>query len=129
MNLKEDINEKRFKLLNRSKTSFYFYNPIQVSKGRQNYLANWGKRPNIDNWRNASIILNSIVIEPKSNQPILIKAIIKEKPENFVASLPQTQREKDSLILTNQKAYLQIGLIYKEKFNDCLLYTSPSPRD
>ena len=121
LNLKEDINEKRFKLLNRSKTSFYFYNPIQVSKGRQNYLANWGKRPNIDNWRNASIILNSIVIEPKSNQPILIKAIIKEKPENFVASLPQTQREKDSLILTNQKAYLQIGLIYKEKFNDFAL--------
>ena len=68
-------------------------------------------------------ILNSILIESKSNQPISIKAIIQEKPENFVASLPQTQKEKDSLILTNQKAYLQIGLIYKEKFNDFPLAT------
>ena len=118
LKLKEEVNEKRFQLLNRSKTSFYFYNPSQVSKGRQAYLANWGNRPNTDNWRNASSILNSIVIESKSNQPISIKAIIQEKPENFVASLPQTQKEKDSLILTNQKAYLQIGLIYKEKFND-----------
>ena len=118
LRLKEEVNEKRFQLLNRSKTSFYFYNPSQVSKGRQAYLANWGNRPNTDNWRNASSILNSIVIESKSNQPISIKAIIQEKPENFVASLPQTQKEKDSLILTNQKAYLQIGLIYKEKFND-----------
>ena len=118
LKLKEEVNEKRFQLLNRSKTSFYFYNPSLVSKGRQAYLANWGNRPNTDNWRNASSILNSIVIESKSNQPISIKAIIQEKPENFVASLPQTQKEKDSLILTNQKAYLQIGLIYKEKFND-----------
>ena len=118
LKLKEEVNEKRFQLLNRSKTSFYFYNPSLVSKGRQAHLANWGNRPNTDNWRNASSILNSIVIESKSNQPISIKAIIQEKPENFVASLPQTQKEKDSLILTNQKAYLQIGLIYKEKFND-----------
>lgn len=123
LKLKEEVNEKRFQLLNRSKTSFYFYNPSQVSKGRQAYLANWGNRPNTDNWRNASSILNSIVIESKSNQPISIKAIIQEKPENFVASLPQTQKEKDSLILTNQKAYLQIGLIYKEKFNDFPLAT------
>ena len=118
LKLKEEVNEKRFQLLNRSKTSFYFYNPSLVSKGRQAYLANWGNRPNTDNWRNASSILNSIAIESKSNQPISIKSIIQEKPENFVASLPQTQKEKDSLILTNQKAYLQIGLIYKEKFND-----------
>ena len=123
LKMKEEVNEKRFQLLNRSKTSFYFYNPSQVSKGRQAYLANWGNRPNTDNWRNASSILNSIVIESKSNQPISIKAIIQEKPENFVASLPQTQKEKDSLILTNQKAYLQIGLIYKEKFNDFPLAT------
>ena len=123
LKLKEEVNEKRFQLLNRSKTSFYFYNPSQVSKGRQAYLANWGNRPNTDNWRNASSILNSIAIESKSNQPISIKAIIQEKPENFVASLPQTQKEKDSLILTNQKAYLQIGLIYKEKFNDFPLAT------
>ena len=33
LKLKEEVNEKRFQLLNRSKTSFYFYNPSQVSKG------------------------------------------------------------------------------------------------
>ena len=54
----EEKEEKRFQLLSRSKTSFYFYNPNQTLQGRQNYLANWGNRPNVDNWRRATAILN-----------------------------------------------------------------------
>ena len=121
LRLKKEIEQKRFKLLNRSKTAFYFYNPSQVSSGRQEYLANWGNRPNVDYWRSSNMILNTIIIDAKTNQSSIINTIIQEKPESFVAALPQTRDEIDSLILTNQKAYLQLGLIYKEKFNDFML--------
>ena len=118
LRLKEEINQNRFQLLNRSKTSFYFYNPTQVSKGRQMYLSKWGNRPNVDNWRSSNIILNSIAEKGEKNKPFTSQKIIRENPQDFVETLPQTQKEKDSLILKNQRAYLQLGLIYKEKFND-----------
>ena len=56
LQLQEDNAEKRFQFLNRTKTAFYFYNPNQLLQGKQTYLANWGNRPNVDNWRSASAI-------------------------------------------------------------------------
>ena len=118
LKIKEENEEKSFQLLSRTKTSFYFYNPNQVLSGRQIYLANWGNRPNVDNWRRANAIMNLNKGEIKSEESIIKSIIIQETPESFMAELPQTKKEKDSLILVNQKAYLQLGMIYKEKFND-----------
>jgi tetratricopeptide (TPR) repeat protein len=119
LQLQEENAEKRFQFLNRTKTAFYFYNPNQLLQGKQTYLANWGNRPNVDNWRSASAIIN-LSLEEENGE--LLKegtaSIIQETPESFIAELPKTEREKDSLILLNQKAYLQLGMIYKEKFND-----------
>lgn len=117
--IQEEKEQKRFQLLNRSKTSFYFYNPNQILQGRQNYLANWGERPNVDNWRRATAILNLETAAGTAEEPgAAASLIIQETPESFVASLPKTKVEQDSLKLLNQKAYLQLGMIYKEKFND-----------
>ena len=117
--LQQENAQKRFQFLNRTKSSFYFYNPNQLLQGKQTYLANWGNRPNVDNWRSASAIIN-LSLEEENGE--LLKegtaSIIQETPESFIAELPKTEREKDSLILLNQKAYLQLGMIYKEKFND-----------
>ena len=117
--LQQENAQKRFQFLNRTKSSFYFYNPNQLLQGKQTYLANWGNRPNADNWRSASAIIN-LSLEEENGE--LLKegtaSIIQETPESFIAELPKTEREKDSLILLNQKAYLQLGMIYKEKFND-----------
>ena len=117
--LQQENAQKRFQFLNRTKSSFYFYNPNQLLQGKQTYLANWGNRANVDNWRSASAIIN-LSLEEENGE--LLKegtaSIIQETPESFIAELPKTEREKDSLILLNQKAYLQLGMIYKEKFND-----------
>ena len=117
--LQQENAQKRFQFLNRTKSSFYFYNPNQLLQGKQTYLANWGNRPNVDNWRSASAIIN-LSLEEENGE--LLKegtaSIIQETPESLIAELPKTEREKDSLILLNQKAYLQLGMIYKEKFND-----------
>ena len=114
----EDFQQKKYQLLNRSKASFYFYNPNQVSQGRQVYLENWGNRPNVDNWRSASTILSLNTIKTGNNQTSRVLEIIQEQPESFIASLPKSKKAKDSIVNMQQKAYLQLGLIYKEKFND-----------
>lgn len=32
-------------------TTFYFYNPMTVNQGKQDFMRRWGKRANEDNWR------------------------------------------------------------------------------
>ena len=118
LNISKEIEQKKFQILDRSKTAFYFYNPNQILKGKQNYLARWGNRPNANNWRNANSLLNFYEKENPTNEKSFEIKIIQETPESFVSSLPKTKKEKDSILLINQTAYLQLGMIYKEKFND-----------
>ena len=118
LKLFREIERKQFQNLNRSKTSFYFYNPNQILKGKQNYLSRWGDRPNIDNWRNANLLLNYSSYDNQINEKELKIKIISETPDSYLLSLPKTKKEKDSIFLINQTAYLQLGMIYKEKFND-----------
>ena len=111
--------KKRFPILGRSEASFYFYNPNLILQGRQNYLARWGDRPNVDNWRSALALESISREEIVSSDALKTSAVIvQETPENFVEALPQTLEEKDSIAILNNKAYLQLGMIYKEKFNN-----------
>ena len=121
LKLNNEIEQKQFQNLNRSKTSFYFYNPIQILKGKQNYLSRWGNRPNVDNWRNANLLLNFNSYDKTSKERKAKIKIINETPDSYILSLPKTKKEKDSIFLINQTAYLQLGMIYKEKFNDYTL--------
>ena len=88
--LQQENAQKRFQFLNRTKSSFYFYNPNQLLQGKQTYLANWGNRPNVDNWRSASAIIN-LSLEEENGE--LLKegtaSIIQETPESFIAELPK----------------------------------------
>jgi hypothetical protein len=114
---KED--RSRFQLLGRSSSTFYFYNSNLILQGKQNYLARWGSRPNVDNWRSALAIENINQVDTASLENITLKPqIIQETPENFVASLPQSEEERDSIKSLNHRAYLQLGMIYKEKFKN-----------
>jgi len=114
---KED--RSRFQLLGRSSSSFYFYNSNLILQGKQNYLARWGSRPNVDNWRSALAIENTNQVDTSSVEVGTLKPqIIQETPENFVASLPQSTAERDSIETLNHRAYLQLGMIYKEKFKN-----------
>ncbi len=111
--------EKTFQLLRRSSASFYFYNSNLILQGKQNYLARWGNRPNVDNWRSALAIESLTQVQTASAEdPSLKPALLQETAENFVTSLPQSLQERDSITALNHKAYLQLGLIYKEKFKN-----------
>ncbi|MDB3862538.1 hypothetical protein N9313_03095 [Flavobacteriaceae bacterium] len=111
--------KKKFQLLGRSEASFYFYNSNLILQGKQNYLAKWGDRPNVDNWRSAFAIEN--ISQVDATEMADSKAptqILQETPESFVGALPQTSVEQDSIRTLNHKAYLQLGMIYKEKFKN-----------
>ena len=118
LKINREIERRKSQNLNRSKTSFYFYNPNQISKGKQSYLSRWGNRPNVDNWRNVNLLMNYNLDKDPLNERESKIRIINETPYSYLATLPKTKKEKDSILLVNQTAYLQLGMIYKEKFND-----------
>ena len=106
----------------REKSAFYFYNPSLLVKGKQQYRSTWGNRPNVDNWRNASLLRGvEDVVKQKENKGKQLKEIIVETPENFVMRLTKIVEKKDSIIESNHKAYLQLGMIYKEKYKNTTL--------
>lgn len=108
---------------NRQKSAFYFYNSNLVEQGRQTYYSTWGQRPNIDFWRSSNVLRTAQVTEEEEKDATQVTEVnvFVEKPENFVALLPKGEKAKDSLINANHNTYLQLGMIYKEKFNDLQL--------
>ena len=116
--LKEAEESANSQSINRLKTSFYFYNPNQLLKGKQAFLTVWGDRPNLDNWRSSDAILAPKEFSAQDEKESDKFFVIQETPESYVSLIPKEEEEIDSLILLNQQSYLQLGMIYKEKFND-----------
>ncbi len=117
--LMQETEKKKGSFFGKSKTAFYFYNSNLLIQGKQAYLSQWGNRPNIDNWRNSGTFQtvlenNTTVGKVETNRP----TVFFETPQQLYEALPKTKREKDSILTVNQKAYLQLGLIYKEKFKN-----------
>lgn len=103
----------------KQKQAFYFYNPNLLVLGKQDFLARWGTRPNADNWRTTAdlkTVLNATDTTQVKTQTKKEIEII--SPEAMASKLPTTQVAKDSIKNVNQNAYLQLGLIYKEKFDE-----------
>lgn len=96
---------------------FYFYNPTTVAYGKNEFLKNWGERSLKDNWRLSSTRSNPLSVE---NEDLSVTVIEEERydPEFYMSSIPSDQTVIDSLIKDRNYAYYQLGIIYKEKFND-----------
>ncbi|MEP5256057.1 MAG: hypothetical protein ABJQ39_13430 [Winogradskyella arenosi] len=100
-------------------SSFYFYNSTTVAYGKNEFLKLWGERKLQDNWRrntqrsdykNESVASNDE--EEKSVEDVRFM------PETYLNSLPKEQKDIDSIIKARNYAYYQLGVIYKEKFNE-----------
>ena len=102
--------------LKKNKPGFYFYNPTEVLKGKQIYLSTWGRRPNIDNWRDKTIVRFETFDKNNINSnEYKISEIQVESPEFYVNKLPK-KTILDSLIKKNSQAALKLGILYKEKY-------------
>ena len=94
----------------KNKSSFYFYDPTEVIKGKQIFAAVWGKRPNIDNWRDKTIVIFGGLDKNKLKlEEFKIPEIEVETPEFYVKKLPNNNLI-DSLIKKNSQAALKLGV-------------------
>ncbi|SOC79448.1 protein involved in gliding motility SprE [Salinimicrobium sediminis] len=98
-------------------SSFYFYNPTAVAYGKQEFFRTWGDRELVDNWRTqraggagAGLDVQGIT-DLVENDP-------RFDPKTYIATIPKDQVILDSLKSDLNFASYQLGLIYREKFNE-----------
>lgn len=65
-------------------STWYFYNPVAVTQGKQNFQRQWGKRENVDNWQRIN------------------KTVVADFGDNSVANL--TDEQRDSIFNAQEKA-------------------------
>ena len=99
--------------------SFYFYNPLRISRGAQEFLRVWGSRELQDNWRWGSNALNQSSVNAQEtlmdinldNDPLY-------DPMTYVSQIPGEQSVLDSLATQRNLAYFQLGVIYNENYRE-----------
>ncbi len=98
-------------------SSFYFYNPTAVAYGKQEFFRLWGDRELADNWRTRRIsgggedLVTEGVNELIDNDP-------KFDPQSYIKTIPRDAAVLDSIKGDLNFASYQLGLIYREKFNE-----------
>nr|WP_242015582.1 hypothetical protein [Robertkochia marina] len=101
--------------------AFYFYNEASVSYGKQEFQSVWGNIDLTDNWKyggqaplgnTASVISEDLA---QGNTANVYDA------EFYLAQLPDTPEEIDSIQEERDLAYYQLGILYKERFREYLL--------
>ncbi|MCP9199327.1 hypothetical protein MKO06_05380 [Gramella sp. GC03-9] len=102
-----------------SANAFYFYNPLRISRGAQEFLRVWGSRELSDNWRWASRAVNQSSLNAQErimeinldNDPLY-------DPMSYVSKIPGEGSILDSLSSQRNLAYYQLGVIYNEKYGE-----------
>ena len=107
-----------FNFRNNSANVFYFYNERLVVTGKQNFLSTWGNRPNVDNWNRQAQNSIADIAEQTLNQPQEKKGFFIETPTFFVEQIPTDSIALLALAKDRKQAYLDVGIIYKEKFKN-----------
>jgi tetratricopeptide (TPR) repeat protein len=99
-------------------SKFYFYNPQTVSFGQQEFKKIWGNRPLENNWR------LSDKTSPNESDTKTEKNEIQEEKSNskkyelatYLDKIPNDKTKIDSIIQKRNKAYYNLGVLYKEQF-------------
>lgn len=110
-----------------NKGKFYFYNITSLGYGKNTYKTRWGDRPLEDNWRWAN--KSTAQIEENTAPIAGLENTVSTKPtqdqkyqlEFYTSKIPTDRTIIDSLQTERNFANYQLGLIYKEKFNENLL--------
>ncbi len=98
-------------------SSFYFYNPTAVAYGKQEFFRLWGDRELVDNWRTRRTggagenLAEQGIDEVVENDPLY-------DPQTYIVAIPKDEAVIDSLKTDLNFASYQLGLIYREKFNE-----------
>lgn len=97
---------------------WYFYNTQALGFGQQEFTRVWGNRPLEDNWRlsDKSIVTNES--QEEENASAEIDASNKYDLATYLDLIPTDESSIDSLKVTRNDAYYNLGLAYKEQFKE-----------
>ncbi len=102
-----------------SGNTFYFYNPLQVARGAQEFLRVWGTRELTDNWRWGSNALNQSSVNAQER---LVEVNLENDPlydpMAYVSQIPGDRSVLDSLATQRNLAFYQLGVIYHENYRE-----------
>lgn len=109
--------------------NFYFYDATQVAYGKLSFQKIWGDRPLQDRWRTDASGTEEQNL--KETQVKLTKEAIlanlesnpKYDPDTYITKIPTKEKVIDSLKSERDFAYYQLGIIYKEQFQEYGLAT------
>ncbi|RZS99262.1 tetratricopeptide repeat protein [Aquimarina brevivitae] len=100
--------------------TFYFYNPTTVAFGKSTFKRLYGNRELQDNWRIAAKTDPKAVATDENikEQLYSIDSDPTFDPLTYIAQVPGDPKVIDSLQTERNFAYYQLGIIYKEKFQE-----------
>ncbi|MGO4919898.1 type IX secretion system periplasmic lipoprotein PorW/SprE [Maribacter spongiicola] len=110
-----------------NKGKFYFYNITSLGYGQNDFKNRWGNRELTDDWRwSDKSVINKENVALQDAQGINDSLSVVSEDEKFsldfyMDRLPTDVAVIDSLKTERNFANYQLGLIYKEKFNENLL--------
>ena len=99
------------------RNSFYFYNPTTVAYGKQEFFRLWGDRKLADNWRAGSQLNTASNLDAIGRSEVIENNPVYD-PQTYLARIPKDAKILDSLSQDLNYANYQLGLIYREKFNE-----------
>ena len=116
---KNSLSSRRgiFRRQKNSQLKFYFYNENEINRGQEFFKSLWGNQPNTDNWNTLSPVISNPINEKfKKNNIAKIKNPKALTAAYYINLLPKKTETIDSLKKSSKQAYLDAGLLYKEKF-------------
>lgn len=109
-------------------TVWYFYNPAAVSRGKSEFKRIWGDRSLDDNWRRSNSAAIAAVSEEETednSKKNKTEQTSKNEEKEFkidkselLATLPQTEEDKQKLLDEIEEATYQLGNIYNFDLNE-----------
>lgn len=112
-------------LTQQSNQNFYFYNPVAVSEGKEEFLRRWGERKLEDHWRQKTKSISEIIgntnfgeSEQPSNAIGIIAVDTAKLKSDYIAQLPFRKGQQDTLKNKMMLSYLQVAHFHRDVLND-----------
>ncbi|WP_434504224.1 type IX secretion system periplasmic lipoprotein PorW/SprE [Prevotella sp.] len=115
-------------------TTWYFYNPMTVARGKETFTRTWGKRDNVDNWQRINKTVVAGINEISQNSTIQseindsVRTIINDsaeanphKREYYIKQLPLNKEKLDESDNILMNALYNSGVIFKDKLDNLVL--------
>ncbi len=99
-------------------SEWYFYNSTILEYGRSEFSKTWGGRKNEDNWRRADKSSQDLSFEDLNEGNIGVSALADDDPDKYLEFLPLDSASMAASHARVQKAYYDLGVVYKEEMDD-----------